>query len=259
MKMNRIIGGSVAVAAALALSTQAQNLLVNQSFEDVGGFTPNPITLTSAGGLSGVNQGWATFGTTGQADLMATPLGGGAPSPIGLLMVNAVGNNWNPAGAYQIISGITPGQKYNFTVTYASDTGVKLANSGVMMQMNFQVADPVAVSLGTVENPMVYTTKWSGGTAWGTSAAIVGSTTWYTQTISGTAPISTPAPYGAGLFGAPAAPVDCLVYLMFMDNGQTQAENVYFDNAILVAAPEPTTLALMGLGLAVPFFFRRKS
>ena len=50
------------------------------------------------------------------------------------------------------------------------------------------------------------------------------------------------------------------VYLFYMDNGQTATDSMFIDNAVLQAVPKPTTLALLGMGLAVPFYFiRRKS
>ena len=52
------------------------------------------------------------------------------------------------------------------------------------------------------------------------------------------------------------------MYLMFMDNGGNTVDNQYFDDAALTApVPEPSSLALVTMGLAVPFYFirRRKS
>jgi hypothetical protein len=56
---SKIFGSSIAVAVALVTSastTQAASV-VNPGFENASGFTGNPI------GLSGLDQGWATFGT----------------------------------------------------------------------------------------------------------------------------------------------------------------------------------------------------
>ena len=47
---------------------------------------------------------------------------------------------------------------------------------------------------------------------------------------------------------APAGATEAEVYLFFMDNGQTTVDQLYFDNASLVPTPEPSTLALIGLG-----------
>ena len=73
-KSSKTIGIGIGVVAALAISastTQAQNLLVNGSFENAGGFTANPITTTSGpGATTGVDLGWATFG--GSQDSMSS-------------------------------------------------------------------------------------------------------------------------------------------------------------------------------------------
>jgi hypothetical protein len=68
--------------------------------------------------------------------------------------------------------------------------------------------------------------------------------TWYTATVTATAP--------AG--AAYVAP-----YLAMMDSGaQTSAETIYWDNANMTLVPEPSTLALLGMGLSIPFYFFRR-
>src|SRR5258708_5363237 len=91
MKMfSKFFGSSAAVATALALGAsnlQAAPAIVNPGFESATGFTANPI------GLSGENQGWATFGSS-RSDMSASvdfPQSG----TNSLLAVNGVGNNWN--------------------------------------------------------------------------------------------------------------------------------------------------------------------
>jgi hypothetical protein len=226
MKMsNQIICSSIAVAAALALSAstaQAQNLLVNGSFEtSPGGWTANPITL------GGVNQGWAPFdGRAYQSDMFYSvdyPQDGS----YALLEQNAPDVNWNPAGAYQIVSdpSITAGAVATLSAWFLTDTGTTSPIGPVDIQLQF--FDSALVNLTTFETGWIYPTA---------------NDTWTQATVMGTAPAGT-------AFAS--------VYLMFMDNGQTATENMYFDNVVLTV-PEPSTLAL--LGLAIPFFFlRRKS
>jgi hypothetical protein len=226
----KIIGSGVAVAAMLAFTAstaQAQNLLVNPGFEDAGGFTANPITLST------VNMGWALFGQSSQSDMSAStdyPHSGN----YALLEQNAPGNNWNPAGAYQIVSGVSVGTTYSFSAFYLADTTMTGSfTTPVAVQVGF--LDASLNPLGTVETPGVN----AGGFTWDVPAL----DNWYQASITGTAPAGT---------------AYAVVYAMFMSNGQTSTDSIYFDDAALVAIPEPSTLALIGLGLAVPFGLLRR-
>src|SRR5689334_15115260 len=101
MKMfPKLITGVIGMAATLALSTATThaNLLFNGDMESAAGFVANPITIST------VNGGWANnFG--GYAPSQSTTyVESGTYS---LLTQNNVGNNWNPVGTYQIVSGIT--------------------------------------------------------------------------------------------------------------------------------------------------------
>jgi hypothetical protein len=240
-KSSKIFGSSIAVAVALiasASSTQAAATLVNPGFESATGFTGNPI------GLSGENQGWATFGSS-QSDMSASfdsPLAGG----FSLLAVNGLGNNWNPQGAYQIVSGVTPGQTYTFSSYFLTDTGTAYATP-VALQLGFGNFTGTSFNdLGSVEGGAGNNVTWgfNGPTAHPDgSGAIPTIDTWYQGSVSAT---------------APAGATDAVVYLFFMDGNQTTTENVYFDQTSLTVAPEPSTLALLGIGLAAPFFLRRR-
>lgn len=238
----KIITGAIVVAACFALSssnTLAQTL-VNGGFEGVGavntgnGWTVNPISLTSGpGGASGVDQGWATFG--GDAGATASQSSVAALSgSYSLLETVMPGNNWGPAGAYQIISGITPGQTYTFNVYGMTDTAndAYASTAGVLVQLGFYTPDLSSVS--SVENP---------GATVGISGALPSTQgVWQQYSVTAT---------------APAGFSDAVVYLMFQDNATATAqENLYFDNASVV--PEPATLALLALGLPLFFMRRRK-
>jgi hypothetical protein len=243
MKMfHNILGCSTVAAAALAISastTQAQNLLVNGSFEDAGGFTANPITTTSgSGGTTGVGAGWATFGGS-QSDMSSS-----SDSPqsgnFSLLTVNNPGNNWNPQGAYQIVGGITAGQIYTLSAYFLQDTAFTgTYGTPVALQIGF------GNLVGGTWNAVGGSTTWGfGGT--GTDGSIPALNTWYQGSVTAL---------------APAGASQAEVYLFFMDNGQTTTDTLYFDNAQLLPTPEPTTLALAGLGgaAALTMIRRRKS
>jgi len=236
----RIIACSVGATAAFALSsasTQAQNLLINPSFENPAGFTVSPN-----GSFSGINPGWGLYNP--QSTSLApeqTNMSGSPDKPedgdYALLEQNAPGNDWNPPIAYQVVSpidGINAENLFSFSIWYLSDTsftGIFYPN--VCIEMTFLNSSLNVI--GTEENP--------GGYNGGFSYAIPDINTWYQGSISGTAPA-----------GAEYA----VVIAMFMDDAQTTTENVYFDNASLTLVPEPYSLALTGMGLTIPFYFFRR-
>jgi hypothetical protein len=265
MKMlNKIIGGSVAIVAALAFTastTQAQNLLVNGGFEDTGlntnpnsavnpgtpadfsagtgSFTPNPVTLTSGpGGQPGINQGWATFG--GSQNTMSTatssPLGGS----YALLAVNNPGNNWNPQGAYQIVSGITAGQIYTYSAYYLQDK-----NNGT--------------NQGTYTTPIDLQLTFGHQVGTNAFVAVAASYNWGFGPVAGTVTNLNEWEQGSvTTVAAPAGATEATAYLFFMDNGQKVQDQIFFDNASLQATPEPASMALVGIGMASLYFIRRR-
>ena len=215
----KVITGVVGLAAIAAFSTTSAyaNLLVNGDMESAAGFTANPITLAT------VNDGWANnFG--GYAPSQSTTYA--ESGTYSLLTQNNVGNNWNPVGTYQIVSGVTVGQTYTLTAwaLTPSVTGSVAGSGPIDVQLQF--LDASLANLTTTE------TGWS--------ALPNGAWTEYTVTAT--------APAGA-VYAAP--------YLMFMEANQTVAESVYFDNAVL-DVPEPGTIALLGMGVALPLYLIRR-
>lgn len=229
--LHKVLACSTAATALALTSAQAQNLLVNGSFEDAGGFTANPITTTSGpGGISGVDQGWANFGAA-QSDMSSAnsyPEDGNYT----LLAQNGPGNNWNPQGTYQIVDGIVANDTYTLSAYFLQDSSS--GNTGTY-------GTPVAIQLGFgnlvganwVADGPSYT--WGFGDNGSNDGSVAALDTWYNGSLTAL------APDGA---------TEAAVYLFYMDNGQTTVDQMYFDNASLTVAsvPEPTTLALAGLG-----------
>jgi hypothetical protein len=232
--LNKIVGSSIGVAAALALSAssmQAQNLVVNPGFESAGGFTANPPAGVAVG------AGWANnFGGSaeGQNDMSSSPDSPHSGS-YALLAANAPGNTWNPQGSYQIIANSSVGDAWTASVWALTDTGLNGAATAGTGPVDFQI--DFMDSTGT-------NNLGQADLGW---AAIAVNDTWQKYSLSGVVPAGT---------------AFIQIYDMAMIGpGATAPVNVYFDDNSLTVAPEPTTLAIAGMGLASSFFLirRRKS
>ena len=152
----------------------------------------------------------------------------------------AAGNNWETPGAYQIITGITPGQKYTLTVEAYTPSG--FIWEGALIQLGYEPTGGGAVS--TVETPGG-TIQYGGGAL---TSPPVGQ--WTQYSLSAT---------------APAGDTEAIVYLMCQDyNNITYnraiscPEYIYYDDVQLTVVPEPASLALLALGLPL-FLIRRRS
>jgi len=173
--------------------------------------------------VAGVDPGWAPF----SAGLIATtPTYNGAATSLGLVL--GAQDNWGTPGAYQIDSGVTPGLKY--TVSAWVYQTAPATTAGGLLQLGFETAALGGIS--TVENP-------------GNTVGI---------TING--PLDVWTEYSVSAT-APAGYTDAVVYTMAQDYNNANPLAFYFDG-VSIAVPEPATIALLGMGLALPFYFLRR-
>lgn len=220
----KVIGTSLGMAAALALSasTSYANLLTDPGFESGAPGEPNPILLP--GGAGG---GWAVF--NGAAYSTAQPESGN----YSLVESEGVNSAWNFEGGYQVIGGVTAGQSYTLTGDYMATTALSTYNP-VYIQLTFFNA--AGTDVGTVQT--------GGVGAYAHQYGAASLSTWYTASVTATAPAT-------AVYVAP--------YLAMMENGaNASAETIYWDNANMTLVPEPSTLALLGMGLSIPFYFFRR-
>jgi hypothetical protein len=223
MKMfPKVIAGAFGVAVALSLTNSAQaNLLFDPGFE-AAPTQANPIPLPG-----GANGGWSATFNGASYSAAAAEFG-----LQGLGDTQGAGAAWNFAGAYQIVGGVSAGQKYSFSMDIKSPTGFSSVYGPAFLQLTYFNA--AGTDLGTVE------TGGSGANA----IHVLPTANWASYSVSATAP-------AGSVYVAP--------YCAFMENGsQTTTETVYFDNGNLTLVPEPATVALLGLGLAAPIYLIRR-
>jgi len=224
------MGCGMGATAAFALSAQAQNLLVNGSFESASQFTANPITTTGPGYI---NAGWGTYNDAAQSNMGSSP-DFPEDGSYALLETQASTQSWSVPGAFQItapVGGIIAGDTYQYSGYYLSDAN---PIQGVLAGPQFGFRQVVGTTYNEVGTDVNLPGYWT---------ALTSANTWIPFSMSEVAPV------GATSF---------IVYAQ-LGGGKVGTVDLYYDNLSVVIVPEPTSLALVAMGLAaVPFYFRRQ-
>ena len=207
-----------AALGAVAMSTQAQNLLVDPGAE-LQTSTPNPAT--------GYGQGWAFFNGATFSQTVAHS---------GTWSIADVGaGGYTVPGAYQQFAAAA-GQQFTMT-GFGLTTAALTTGYGDLQITYWSGPNGTGSNLGTVET--------SPGNAY-PSAQINSGTpvnTWTALSVTATAPVGTQS-------------IDA--YAITID---ATAAPIYFDDMTLTATatPEPSTLALAGMGgMAMLSLLRRR-
>jgi hypothetical protein len=223
MKLTKLITGGAACAATVLVlgnsTIQAQNLLSDPGFESA---TP---VASGIGGWAPVNG--AAFSTTvartGTESMFDNGPGGGFSVPLSFQYVSA-----------------SAGSQYDLT-------GFGL----------FQTAppfDPAGNSWGALQ-----ITFWSGPNGTGSNLGTVQTSpgnALVSNKIDSTSPTGTWLALDTGIVTAPAGAQSVEAFTIVLNNMPVSA---FFDDISLVqVVPEPSTLALAGMALGIPFYFIRR-
>ena len=213
-------GGAICAAAVFALGTiQAQNLLVDPGFES-GTAVPSGI-----GGWAPVNG--AAFSTTvartGTESMFDNGPSGGFSVPLSFQFLPSSG-----------------GSQYDL--------------SGFGLFTTVPAADPAGNSWGALQ-----ITFWSGPNGTGSNLGTVQTSpgnALLSNKIDSTSPANQWIALNTGLVTAPVGAQSVEAFTIVLNNLPVSA---YFDDISLVqVVPEPSTLALAGMALGIPFYFIRR-
>jgi PEP-CTERM motif len=170
--------------------------------------------------------GWDTFGDSSFSTVEAMT---GVYS-----MFESGSGNYSVPGCVQFLAS-APGLEYNLS-GYGYITSALTGASEAEVQITFwSGADGTGNNLGTVET--------SPGNAFGSNP------------ISSTSTMGTWIYLDTGTVEAPAGTESIAAYAIVLDANPSSA---YFDNLDLTQVPEPSSLALLGAGLGIPFYLRRR-
>ena len=221
----RVVGVTISMAALAftALTAGAQNLFTDPNFaNETSAPNPNPN-----GALGWANFNGAAFASPsfalGSANALYTPDSGGG---------------YSVPGTYQVFAA-SPGETFTMSGwVYTPNTLVANDNDFAIFQLSFFTGAPP--------------NNYAGGTGTGTFGVNIG------DPNGGTA---VALPQGAWTFAsvtgtAPAGTASLGAYILDI-NADANAD-FYFDQMSLTVAPEPSTFALLGIGLAGLFYFVRR-
>jgi hypothetical protein len=222
--MKKTLAFGACILAALTLNTQAQNLLTDPGFENqIIAPNPNPTGV----------PGWATFNG---ATFLQTPA---AYEGNWVLYTPDNGGGYSVPGAYQVFAA-TPGETFTLSGwVYTPNVLPVNGNDFAILQLSFFAGTPPnnyggGPGVGSAIGVNVGQPTGGGGVP-------LPQGTWTFATVTATAPA------GTGSVG---------VYLLDI-NADANAD-FYFDDVSLTAVPEPTTLALLGLGVVGGLVWRRR-